>query len=372
MDLLRISDFDFSSRKTEKWILKVQDREYEFVLDVRFGKPIDIISLKKSIVSDLKESINRHIKHEKDFCEELGINDGSNRVKTCPVCGTDTQKSVEVLKTHGFRFNQCAHCTHVFVINRPHEEELLNYYSKNSVYQSHFADADAVKKRLELVVQPKLDYVIEQYERVYGRKPRRILDVGAGSGHFVYACKNSGIHGDGIEISELGRAFCREQFGIELYNCEFTNDYDRFKDYDIVTFWGVIEHVSYPYAMIEAAARVMSNKESMICIEVPKWNSFTVEVQKNTPDTIIRHLAPSVGHINVFTEKSLAYLFARNGINIVGAWYYGMDFYELLTQIQYTCDADMKDIQNWIAPIQQVIDSLSASDQLVFTGIPSK
>jgi hypothetical protein len=49
-----------------------------------------------------------------------------------------------------------------------------------------------------------------------------------------------------------------------------------------------------------------------------------------------------------------------------------MDFYELLTQIQYTCDADMKDIQNWIAPMQQVIDSLSASDQLVFTGIPSK
>ena len=88
--------------------------------------------------------------------------------------------------------------------------------------------------------------MIKHFEKVYGRKPKAILDVGAGSGHFVYACKQLGIRADGIELSNSGRQFSKNVFGVELMDADFYSQWEQFSDYEVISFWGVIEHTPFP------------------------------------------------------------------------------------------------------------------------------
>lgn len=370
MDLTRTGTFEPQSIRNEKWTLSNDSNSHDFHVEVTCGKPIDILSLKEDIVTDIKIRMDSVISQNQAF--ETLMSSNTEKVLECPVCGTPQSLAAEVLQVYGMVYCQCTECSHVFTSSRPGKSELEVFYTKNVDYQSHFANRQAARTRVEQVALPKAQYILSHYERIFGRKPLRILDVGAGSGHFVHSCSLLGIKADGIELSETGRAFGKEYFGIDMYNADFTEQYNLFKDYDIITFWGVVEHVPFPCEMLKAAVQALhGNHCGMVCVEVPKWNSFTVEVQKISPETIIRHLAPSVGHISVYTEKSLACLYRKCGLNITGAWYYGMDFYELLVQLAYKTEdiSFMRENKKFITGMQQYIDTLFASDQLVFTGV---
>ena len=106
--------------------------------------------------------------------------------------------------------------------------------------------------------------------------PKRILDVGSGAGHFVEACRRDGIHADGIELSESSREFAREIWGFELDGRNFFDVVQDYKGYDLVTFWGLLEHTPFPGKILDTAYEIVSeSSKGMVISKIPRWNSLS-------------------------------------------------------------------------------------------------
>ncbi|MFA4833308.1 MAG: class I SAM-dependent methyltransferase [Patescibacteria group bacterium] len=365
----RIISFEPDGKQEEIWIYKDSKTEKRYNVEVTLGKPIDILSLKANIIKDLGLNADRI----RDSRISLFEKDNLRLVDLCPICGSGAKDRPEVFNVYGATYVKCEECSHYFVKKRPTKNALEEFYSKDNQYQSTYTDKKTVETRVQQVAMPKAEWVIQNFEKIYGRKPKSILDVGAGSGHFVSACKNLGIMANGVELSQAGRDFCKENFGFELSNKDFIEEWKEFADYEVITFWGVIEHVPYPLKMLDAAAKVLSGKEGLVVAEVPRWDCFSTAVQRIFPNSITRHLDP-LGHINCFTDSSLATTFKKSNFDIVAAWYFGMDIYEFITQISYLLGENkiIEKIGKYIPALQNRIDLAMLSDEIVMAATPTK
>jgi len=364
----RITPFETQCNQEETWLYKDGKIEKRFDVQVELGKPIDILSLKLSMLEDFRKNTAKI----RDSRIAIYKKTDMQYVENCPVCENNTQSSCEVLQVYGAKYFRCENCSHYFVIERPSKKALEEFYAKDNQYQNTYADSKTTETRIKEVAVPKVKWLLRQFERVYGRKPKSVLDVGAGSGHFVQACKVSGIEADGIELSDKGRLFCKENFGIELLDKDFAKGWESFTDYEVITFWGVIEHVSHPMEMLTSAAKALSKKDGLIVVEVPRWSCFSTTVQSAFSGSIVRHLEP-LGHINCFSDSSLATAFLMSGFDITAAWYFGMDAYELITQTSNLLNDNsvLEKMGENIPAFQKTLDLARLSDEVVFSGKPS-
>ena len=365
---LRSVPFESKKKQEEVWIYEDGKCKKYYNVEITFGKPVDILSLKLNMIDKFYLNVAK-IRNSR-----IGLFKKNNlqRIGFCPICGSETKQMREVLCVYGARYIYCEKCCHFFVKEIPTKKSLEVFYSNDLQYQSTYADKKTAQLRVEQVAMPKAKWMIRQFVRLYGRKPKAVLDVGAGSGHFVYACKKLGIPAAGIELSKTGRDFCKANFDLELVNADFTREWSAFKGYDVVTFWGIIEHVPYPMNMLKAASMILSGENGLIVAEVPRWHSFSTAVQSAFLDSIVRHLDP-LGHINCFTDSSLATAFVKNNFDLVAAWYFGMDAYELVMQMSHLLH-EPKVIQKmgkYLPAFQDRLDLSRLSDEMVFAGKPA-
>jgi SAM-dependent methyltransferase len=354
-------------KQVETWTIKGPFGEENFNVEVTHGKQVDILSLKASQVADFKS----HVSKIRDSRITMYGKKNLRRMDTCPICGSPVKDTNSTRAIYGAEYYQCHHCFHCFVLNQPNEKDFCEFYERDENYQATWADDQTSHIRIEQVATPKARWLVRQFERVYGRKPKSILDVGAGSGHFVRACSDMGIPTSGIEPSKPGRDYARDRFGLDLSDRDFIREWEHFKDYEVVTFWGVIEHVPHPMEMLSAASKILSDKEGMVLAEVPRYGSMSTLVQTLFPDSIVRHLDP-LGHINCFTDSSLATAFWLSDFRVTAAWYFGMDAYELIMQLSLLLNRDdfVSAMKNHIPDIQKAVDLAKMSDEIVVTGVP--
>jgi 2-polyprenyl-3-methyl-5-hydroxy-6-metoxy-1,4-benzoquinol methylase len=361
----RIIPFESKQEQIETWLYKDSKQEQKYNVSVFHGKPIDILSLK---INECAE-FDKKVQEIKTSRTNLFKQNNLEKIEFCPVCNYETKNMQKIITIYGANYYQCPTCSHYFILERPTKESLCEFYSKSTQYQSTYADKKTTQTRLEQVAIPKAKWVIDLFEKKYKRKPKSILDVGAGSGHFVQACKQLGINANGIELSKNGVDFCKENFGFDLINKDFIKNQEEFKDYDIITFWGVIEHVALPNEMINTAIKILKQTNGLLAVEVPRWNCFSTTIQSIFTESIIRHLDP-LGHIHCFTDSSLAELFRINNIDIMSAWYFGMDTYELATQLSYMLKENnvVNNLKQCIPDFQQTLDLAKLSDSMVLAG----
>lgn len=324
-------------------------------MKVKIGKPLDVLSLKKNMVDHFDSNIERIRKERTTLFESTNLEE----VIRCPVCEAHTRDSKLVFKVYGALYHKCSKCGHRFVLRRPCRRDLNRFYSENVNYASTYTDGLSLEVRVKDVAIPKAKWMIEQFEELYDRKPKSVLDIGAGMGHFVFACKNQGLEAYGVEPSERCRAYCPKKFGIELEE----KDWEAFGEVDIITFWGVLEHLPYPMEYLRKANRLLRNRKTMVIAEVPRWWSVSSLVQWRHPDSIIRHLDP-LGHIQFFTDESLVLAFEESKFTPVTKWYFGMDAYEVLMQLRIMLP------KKCILSLQKAIDLAKQCDTIVVGAKP--
>ncbi len=348
----------------ESWYAEGAGQRYD--VNVCLGKPVDILSLKSDVASNFESQVS----FVKSTRSKLYSSGDVERVDRCPVCDSPSEDSKFLVSIYGARFHQCSNCTHCFVIKRLSKTALQKFYSSDVRYSCTYTSKEISDVRVEQVAMPKAKWMIKRFEALYGRKPESVLDVGAGAGHFVYACKQLGMRVQGVELSGSSIDFCKKNFGIDLQPLDFTSHWEAFSDVDIVTFWGVIEHVPNPVDFLKTARKIFSGRDGMIVAEVPRWDCVSTVVQKLFPDTIIRHLDP-LGHINVFTDNSLCTAFDIAGFGPVAAWYFGMDAYELTTTISHLVkESRPMEVLGRFLPLQGAVDEGQLSDEIILAGRP--
>ena len=100
-----------------------------------------------------------------------------------------------------------------------------------------------------------------------------MLDVGCASGAFLRVMREAGWDGDGIEPSESQflRASMLLGGSSKIQQC-MLQDAGLTKDYDLVTLWDVLEHVTEPAEFLQLAASHLKSG-GYLALNVPRIDS---------------------------------------------------------------------------------------------------
>jgi SAM-dependent methyltransferase len=193
---------------------------------------------------------------------------------------------------------------------------------------------ETASARLERVGKPKVDLVIGEFIRVHGREPTSLLDVGAGAGHIVAAARARGLRAEGVEPSRIGRDSAAALYGINLRDGDITRLERVDEAFDIITFWGVLEHTTDPLEQLAHARRMLNRSAALLFLEVPRYDSFSTELERLFPNMGTRHLE-AIEHIHAFSDTSVATMLEVAGFAPQFVWYLGLDWYEFAMRTLY-------------------------------------
>lgn len=335
---------------------------------VHFGKKVDIFGLKAATFARFAASVDE-IRSSRTAMYAAG---NVEPVPECPICAVPTSETRVLGEVYGATYCECPGCSHVYVRQRMTAEAVTRFYSEDKAYAATYTDKERAQLRVAQVAKPKAEWAVRAFQRKYGREPRWIVDVGAGGGHFVKACRDLGLRADGVEVSDSSQHFCREHFGFDLVAAPFDVDYERFRGADMITYWGVIEHVPFPRRFI-TATRAAIAPEGMVVTAVPRWTSLSTAVQMLWSDTLVRHMDPG-GHIHVFSDSSLLTLLTSEKLAPTEAWFFGMDVYELVSQVLHRAGDGAarlgEQLQGLVPHLQPFVDANRISDEIAVAAVP--
>ncbi|MDY7394684.1 class I SAM-dependent methyltransferase [Aureibaculum sp. 2210JD6-5] len=199
---------------------------------------------------------------------------------------------------------------------QPNEEDLGKYYESDE-YISH---SDTKKSVVDKLYHWVRNYTVKKKVKLinsFNSQDKMILDIGAGTGDFLAACKNDGWKVTGVEPNEKAR---------EIVNCKLSNlsadrqdsnfqihdDLEKLnsKTFDVITMWHVLEHVPNLNEYVSNLKSLLKPNGTLI-IAVPNFKSYDANYYKEfwAAYDVPRHL----WH---FSKKSISELFAQEKMKV--------------------------------------------------------
>jgi 2-polyprenyl-3-methyl-5-hydroxy-6-metoxy-1,4-benzoquinol methylase len=227
----------------------------------------------------------------------------------CPICQSPDYKEFITTKDHSvsgetFTIVECQSCKFHFTNPVPAEEVIGNYY-KSDAYVSHSSSGKGLINKIYLQVRK---YTLRQKVKLVRREARGfdLLDIGAGTGHFLNQAKQDGFNALGLEPDEDARKFARETFGITMQS---TTDLDQLPDQsrDVITMWHVLEHVYHLQRDVKEIQRILK-QDGVLVVAVPNMNSYDARHYK---EFWAAYDLPI--HLYHFTPADIQRLFAGHG-----------------------------------------------------------
>ena len=151
---------------------------------------------------------------------------------------------------------------------QPSPENLGRYYesndyishtdSKRSLFEKayHFVKGIALKKKLNLINN-------------CSSSKGNLLDIGAGTGDFLFTAKQNGWETIGVEPSEKAKGIA---IGKGIKFSDSTQDLES-HSFDVITMWHVLEHVPNLEIQIKELKRLVKPNGTII-IAVPNFKSY--------------------------------------------------------------------------------------------------
>ena len=181
----------------------------------------------------------------------------------------------------------------------PDDAELAKFYSKE--YRVAYKGAKRPRHRQILRNFRRLADHVHRFRDVL-EPAERVLDVGAGSGEFVFLMKALGKEVVGIEPNKDYSAWCREELGIDVRTAHLDPKLFEAGSFDLVRLNHVLEHLNDPVKYL-AMIRDWMALGGVVYVEVP---NIEVACRVQTRGNIFHY-----GHIwnfNPWTLRAVASL----------------------------------------------------------------
>lgn len=149
-----------------------------------------------------------------------------------------------------WQYLRCLNCGLIFLERQPSKEFLHSHYQDYLPADSHGIES---WRKLMAQVFAKSSRLIQEVIPT----PGRLLDVGCGYGFFLEEMAQRGWQVEGIEISDTGLSFAREQLGLNVSDRPLPRPDWQDNCYDVITLFYVIEHLQNPLAVLREAHRLL-------------------------------------------------------------------------------------------------------------------
>ena len=161
------------------------------------------------------------------------------------------------------------------------------------------------------------------YLQGVGGRSGRLLDVGCGEGAFLRVATQLGWDATGVELTEEACAAARAQTGFSVVTGDLTKD-DLFggRSFDVVTLWGVLEHVPNPEELLRSCTRLLA-KDGKLLIECPNpqglFRVVGLGLARMSRSRIKRPLLETMGagHVVWYSQRSIRQAAYRLGLGVV-------------------------------------------------------
>ena len=165
--------------------------------------------------------------------------------KKCPVCESDKLNLFMLCKDFSvsqetFNIVSCETCGFKFTNPMPNNDEIGKYYESDR-YISH---TNSKKGLFNFLYQSIRRFTIKGKRKLISRDGKSInhLDIGCGTGEFLYECKKNGVNVFGVEPSKAAAEQAISNFKIEVASSIFSKTFVNTK-FDSISMWHVLEHV---------------------------------------------------------------------------------------------------------------------------------
>ena len=198
----------------------------------------------------------------------------------CPLCKSNALKKRFACKDYfatgeAFDIYECTDCHFVFTQDVPDEKEIGRYY-ESPAYISHSNTSKGITNKLyHLVRRIMLRSKTNLVERLTLLKNGKLLDYGAGTGHFARAMAKKGWDVTAIEKSDEARELAKKDFGFEMHPIEALAGI-KDKELDVVTMWHVMEHIQDLDKIWSELHRILDDTGIAI-VAVPNCSSYDAE-----------------------------------------------------------------------------------------------
>ncbi|MFH1786624.1 MAG: class I SAM-dependent methyltransferase [archaeon] len=225
----------------------------------------------------------------------------------CNICGSS--KSEVLIDRGDYKFVKCKDCDLIYTFPQPSSKTLDKLYCKG-----YFRRAAAVGKSFR-------DYTVgvDEYLKVFRRRAKiiskykktgDILDVGCAIGCFLEVMKDRGWHVSGVDLSKDAVDYCKQRFGVEAFNGPLQDAGFKEKQFDVITLWGILEHMRDPNAELEYM-RTLLKDDGILFVETPDIESFMFQLLESKWP----HMKPE--HLYHFSNKTLGQLLNSKGFDVL-------------------------------------------------------
>ena len=302
-------------------------------------------------------------------------------ISNCPICNNKNilfvfKQNDKNLNINGeFSAYNCQNCKCIFLNPRPSFKELSKYYSSDKYYSLSKVNLSAKTKLkirlyeiyfnkeknnllLKLFFSP-LKFIVRGTELI---KNGKVLDVGCGSGQFLYEMRELGMQPYGVEPGEFDRA-SNEKYKLNIKNCELIYAKYQANFFDVITMNHVLEHVPNPKETLLEIKRILK-KNGKFIIGVPNTNSLAYKLfRKNW------HQLDVPRHLIDYSASNLTYLLKKTGFKIKKVRYNSRPN-QFVVSLYYLFGITKRNkiitriLELIFSPLTWIVNSLKSGDQI--------
>lgn len=226
--------------------------------------------------------------------------------KICPAC---TAKQKFYFKYQKFSYYKCVNCKTTSTYPFPSTSAIVAHYEKRlsgGNYQLLLSNADEYKK----VYSQFLD-ILKGSLKKHSFKGIKLLDIGSFTGDFMFLAQKKGADVYGLELQKEAVRIANKKMPRRTIAADITSSNVKSNGFDVITLFGLIEHVTNPEIVIVSTATKLK-KGGIVMIQTPNSASiFALLMQKFWPP-----FSP-IEHIHLFSRSGLETLLKKNGFEVI-------------------------------------------------------
>ncbi|MEJ7615370.1 MAG: class I SAM-dependent methyltransferase [Pyrinomonadaceae bacterium] len=209
---------------------------------------------------------------------------------------------------------RCTRCGYVFADSALTDQDFYRLYNDGyfcgGAYTDYVKDERVLRKNFR--ARARVIQALGEPQR-----HRRLLEIGSAYGFFLKEVENQYASVEGIDITEAGTRFAREELQLSVVQGDFLDhDYGSVK-FDVICLWDTIEHLRAPDLYI-AKMSALTEPGALLALTTGDIESANARLRGRR-----WRLIHPPSHLHYFSPQTLRILLDRYGFEIVYNKYCG-------------------------------------------------
>lgn len=209
-----------------------------------------------------------------------------------------------------FKYYKCPSCQLVSTYPIPDKSQIKSHYKENFSKGNYKFLRDFAKQYHKIYkgfLKEIREYYLSENKKI---DSVNLLDIGCFTGEFIFLASKENIDVYGIELQKDAVKIANKKLPGKVIARDIEHNPFK-KRFDIITMFGLIEHVEKPDKLIKNVSKLLK-ADGIIVIQTPNNGSIF--------EKILRKYWPPyspIEHIHLFNKISITKLLSQNGLKII-------------------------------------------------------